>query len=185
MRHTFTIDGAAGQWVTVHWEFDTHPLRYAVPWVGRPVKLSLLNMNTSAFVDVTAVSLRDAQGVELIRNGRFSAGTDNWVPTTDSHLAWHAKNLPLHLLVELGLVGLALFALLVARGMIAAASEAFSGDLFAMTVLAALAGMLTVGLTDSLIDAPRIATLFFLLLEMGFLAGLRSADLAGSTGRMK
>lgn len=171
VRNTFAISGPAGQWVNVHWDLDTQPLRYALRWVGRPVQLSLLNPNALAYVDVTSVSLRDAHGVELVRNGDFSAGTDNWLATTDSHLAWHAKNLPLHVLVELGLVGLALFVLLVVRAIIAATRAALLGDLFAVAVLAALAGMLTVGLTDSLIDAPRIAMQFFLLLEVGLLVG--------------
>jgi hypothetical protein len=43
------------------------------------------------------------------------------------------------------------------------------GDLFSATLLAALGGFLLVGLTESLFDGPRVTTLFFLLLFVGFL----------------
>jgi hypothetical protein len=43
------------------------------------------------------------------------------------------------------------------------------GDLFSATLLAALGGLLLVGLTESLFDGPRVTTLFFLLLFLGLL----------------
>ena len=41
---------------------------------------------------------------------------------------------------------------------------AWRGDLFSATLLSALCGFMLVGLFDSLFDAPRLTTLFFLLL---------------------
>jgi glycopeptide antibiotics resistance protein len=166
---TVTIDTPPGQWASVRRQLDTHGLQHAAPWPGRPVKLTLYNPNQSASVDVTSVSLRDTADRELVGNGTFSAGTDLWFFTTDSHLAWHAKMLPLHVFVELGAVGLLLFGALILRGMLPAGFRAVKGDVFAAAVLASLVGMFTVGLTDSLIDAPRIATMLFLLLEIGAL----------------
>jgi hypothetical protein len=43
------------------------------------------------------------------------------------------------------------------------------GDLFSATLLAALGGYLLTGLTESFFDGPRVTTLFFLLLFLGWL----------------
>ncbi len=175
---TVAISGPSNQWRTIHRELDTNELEYATRFTGRPVKLSLYNPNPAAYVDVTSVSLRDAESRELIANGTFSSGTDRWFFTTDSHLAWHAKSLPLHVFIELGIVGLLLFSMLIFRGMFGASRRAIDGDVFSASLLASLCGMTAVGLTDSLIDAPRIATLLYLLILIGLIVGSSQSESA-------
>ena len=86
--------------------------------------------------------------------------------TSDDHLAWHAKSLPLHVYFEQGALGLAAWALFVALGAARLVVRA-RREPAAAAVLAALAGFLAVGVLDSLIDAPRFLLLFMLLAGTG------------------
>jgi hypothetical protein len=136
------------------------------PHAARPAVLSLANPQAGTVVEVDDVSLRDPAGRELIDNGSFAAAGDRWFPTSDDHLAWHAKSLPLHVYFEQGLLGLAAWTLVcllaVARLAVRARDEPA-----AAAGLAALAGFLAVGVFDSLIDAPRFFLLFLLLACVG------------------
>jgi hypothetical protein len=49
------------------------------------------------------------------------------------------------------------------------ATRMLRGDFFSATLLAALAGFLLIGVTESLFDGPRVTTLFFLLVFLGWL----------------
>src|SRR5439155_21140832 len=65
-------------------------------------------------VDIDDVAVRVADGKNLITNGDFSEGMSRWFFTSDrDHLPWHAKNLALNVLLDQGLLGLALFAILI------------------------------------------------------------------------
>lgn len=133
---------------------------------GIPPRLATfsVSMNSRTQVDVDAFELVDSQLRPLLRNGDFEQGNDFWFFTSDrDHLPWHAKNLFVHTYVEQGLLGLV--------ALVLALSTAFARLLrrptrlhpFAPNLLAALVGVTTVGLVDSLIDIPRI-TLFLTLL---------------------
>jgi hypothetical protein len=136
-------------------------------WRRRPVQLSLYNPDPGTVVDVDNVRLLDDQGRDLIANGDFERGGDDWFFKAGDHLPWHVKNLWVHLLFEQGWVGLILFnvILLVSLGRLARAG--WQGNSRAYVLLAALAGLLTVGMFDSLLDAPRLATLLCLLVLVG------------------
>jgi len=51
------------------------------------------------------------------------------------------------------------------------ARRALRGDLLATAPLAALAGLLVVGMFDSLLDVPRLTLLIYLLLFLSMVAG--------------
>ncbi len=69
----------------------------------------------AASVEVDNVSLIDASGRSLLTNGDFSSGMQRWFFSSDrSHLPWHIKNMPLHVLFDQGLAGLALLLSVVA-----------------------------------------------------------------------
>lgn len=128
------------------------------------VAFSVAN-DSRAILDVDDISVIDGQGRFLIENGDFAAHSDFWFFSSDRHhLPWHAKNLWLHYYVEQGLFGLialsALFSLAMWRGLRAALSR--PGLMLPMT--GGLIGFAVVGMFDSLVDAPRVATIFFLLL---------------------
>lgn len=139
---------------------------------GRPLfALAVATQNTE--LALTGLSLRGQDGRELLRNGDFSQGLERWLPTSERHhLPWHAKNIGLHLMYEQGLVGLllalALVGLAIGRLSLGSASE----HPLAPALLAALVGFGFVGLFDSLLDAPRVAFLFYTLLLLSL--GLRA-----------
>lgn len=150
---------------------------YAMPidsaWLGAgswllraPVQLELAASGTaiSSAIDVDNISLRGADGVERISNGQFTQANDAWFFSSDHHhLPWHIKNLLLQLYIEGGLCSvLAMLGLLVlACGRLL--RQAATGHTHA-AALAAILSFLVVGLFDSLLDVPRIALLFYLLL---------------------
>lgn len=141
-------------------------------WLERPVKLSMFNQDAKTLIDVDNVALLDAHGNDLIRNGDFSRGMQRWFFSTDSHLAWHVKNLFVHVLFEQGWIGLAAFLLLLAATLTNLLQRA-ARDALAVTLLVAIVAFLVVGLVDSLIDEPRLDFLFFWLLSIALVSGGR------------
>jgi len=107
----------------------------------------------------------DGQLRPLLRNGDFERGVDFWFFSSDrDHLPWHAKNVFVHTYVEQGLLGLAalLLALLVAVVHLLRLPTRLHP--LAPILLAALVGVATVGLVDSLLDMPRITLMIMLVL---------------------
>ena len=159
---------------------DSGPLG-AGGWLLRaPVQLELAASGTalSSVIEVDNVSLRGPGGEELLANGQFSGANNGWFFSSDHHhLPWHIKNLALHLLVETGWCGaLSMLGLLVLAALrVRDGALAMPGQAGAIAVAAALAGFLTVGVFDSLLDVPRIALLFHLLLLGALLRPPRGA----------
>ena len=132
--------------------------------------------------EVDNLRLEDAAGHRLLENGDFSAGGAHWFFSSDRiHMPWHMKNLFLHQLVEQGVVGALLLAALVAAALLRLAVGAARREPLAPPLAAALVGFLLIGVGDSLLDAPRIAFLFYLLLMAALT--LPAARPAGSTAR--
>ncbi len=130
--------------------------------------------------EILSLRLTDADGRALLRNGDFRDGTQWWFFSSDrSHLAYHAKNLWLQTFLEQGVPGLlaisvagllALSWLLVGPG---------SRHPLAPPIATGLVGFGVVAAFDSVIDAPRLATLCLLML--GLALSLRAPP-AGETG---
>lgn len=138
----------------------------------RPAVLALStnNTNSSGSVEIADVRLEDASGHSLLQNGSFAHGMDYWFYTSDRHhLPWHAKNMWLHVYFEQGAIGLILFSLLGLAAALALLDRMRRGDDSAPMLLAALTGVVAVGLFDSLIDFTRIAVLVFLLLWLSLM----------------
>lgn len=128
----------------------------------RPVRLSLRNPGRAP-LDLKGVSLIGPDGVDLVRNRSFAQGMDHWTFTSDNHLAWHAKSLPLGTLIEMGAFGLAALAAVLLLGVWTAARAAASGQVDGAAFLAALCAFAAVGSIDTLIDVPRFSMLLLLL----------------------
>ena len=133
----------------------------AWPW-RRNVRFTLHHAG-GAVIDVDRVSLKTADGRELLDNGGFEHGADRWSFTSDDHLAWHVKNFPLTALLETGLLGVLAFAGLIGLALVRGARAAWAADARAAVPLAALIGLLGLGFFDSVIDAPRFLLLLGLL----------------------
>lgn len=146
-----------GAWRAVRSDFA---LSVRQGWSGPPIVFELAADAGIGTIDIGAVSLRDASH-ELVRNGDFARGFDYWFFTSDRfHLPWHIKNMMVNALFETGWIGAAaLLTLLVcfARYLGQAPQQPGRSIYFA-----SLAGVLTVGLFDSVFDTPRLTLAFFL-----------------------
>jgi len=171
------LDSLRCQWQVVAVPADGawHPQSIAIDsgvvgsggwFMRRPAELSLYNETEGTLIDVDGVQLQTESGERLIRNGDFSAGGDYWFFKTHGHLPWHIKNLWVEILFEQGWFGSISFLVLLAVVVGRLAPALWRGDRLAGVLLAAIAGFLSVGLFGSLFDAPRIATLFFLLVVL-------------------
>jgi O-antigen ligase len=159
-----------GQWQRHEIRIQTDRFGPPGSLLQRPVKLSMFNQDKATLIDVDNVALLDDAGRNLVRNGDFSKGMQRWFFSTDSHLAWHAKNLFIHVLFEQGWIGLGAFVLLLAVAGLTLLRRA-GHDAMALTLFISLASFLIVGLVDSLIDEPRLAFLFFWLLAIALVSG--------------
>jgi O-antigen ligase len=172
-------DRATGRgWVRFEQRVDTQDLGAGAWPLGRPVKLSLTNSGRTGHVDVDNVSLIRADGTETIANGSFSAGMDHWLFTADDFWPWHIENLFLHTFFEQGLVGLVVLLALVAVGS-GRLLSARRVDGLQAAFLSAIAGLLAMGTLNTVINAPRPALVFFLLLFAGLLAPYQREARAG------
>ncbi|WP_300450750.1 O-antigen ligase [Accumulibacter sp.] len=126
-------------------------------------------------VEIDNLSLRDAAGRELLRNGNFSAGLSHWFFGVRHHyLPWHIDSLFLETLLEQGATGLLLLLALLAMVFANLLCGAGRNHVLAPYLLAALSAGLAVGVFSSLLDMPRSAFLFFLLLSCGLVVDGRS-----------
>ena len=140
----------------------------AQSWLHRPpVELFFHHPGKVGVVDIDNVRLIGADGRDVLCNGNFSAGSDCWFFKTHSHLPWHIKNVWAHVWFEQGWLGLIAFTGLVLLALSRLGREAWRGHRLAWAWLASLVGLLTVGMFDSLLDAPRLATLFVALMLLG------------------
>lgn len=155
--------------------------RYRTKLVGAPLNRELLGrlrfkvfsiglVSHSAKVDIDDIVIYDGSGTSLLANGDFSDNMAHWFMTSDrDHMPWHTKSLPVNLLVDQGIVGLAIFALLTvfALGKMLACRHVNSG--IAPYVVAGVTGYLIVGLFDSLLDVPRLSFAYYFLILTCFL----------------
>ena len=137
----------------------------------RPVVLSI-HTSGAAAVDLASIQLLDAQGRALLRNGQFQQGMDHWYFSSDQHLAWHTKSLPLAIWFDQGLLGLLSMGTLLALALGRSARQAWRGADQAAPVLLALAGFAIIGAVDTLIDTPRFLMLWLLLCGLAADPGL-------------
>lgn len=137
-----------------------------------PTQLEISAAGGNAVLDVANLSLTElASGRELLSNGAFAQGNNRWFFSSDhSHFPWHIKNFGVNLLFEMGWAGVAAMTLLLLTLVGQLLRRSLRGELSAGIYLASLAGVMAVGLFDSIFDVPRLTLLFFLIL---FAAALR------------
>lgn len=164
-----TVQPTGGQWQALKLGFEPKPLAADAWYAPRFVVLSLSSETSARPIDIDEVSLTDASGREYVHNGGFEQGMERWFFSSDmNHLPWHAKSLPVHLLVEQGILGLAAVALLGLAALWRLVAGKARDHVLAPALAAAVMGFLVVGLIDSLFDMPRVAWLFHFLLLVTF-----------------
>ena len=151
-------------------------------WRKRPLVLAVTNSGKRPRSICATFRYRRA-GVDLVRNGDFAQGGARWNFAADDHLPWHIFNLWVELLFEQGVLGIVAFALAIGVAVAHVARAAASGDWFDAAVFAAIIGFLTIGFSESLLDGPRIATLFFLVVIAAFVR--RTDGRRGAVRRLK
>ena len=100
----------------------------------------------------------------MLFNGGFSNGLARWFPAAQSYfLPWHSDSLYLEVLIERGIAGLLVLALLVLWSLVRLLSGSGRALWLAPYLAASLSGALAIGVVSSVMDVPRVAFLLFLL----------------------
>lgn len=136
-------------------------------WLKRPVELSVFAQRDR--IEISNVSATDRSGRQLLANGDFSRGLDRWVFTDDSHVAWRMLNEYLMLFFETGAIGVIAYLILAGSAMVGALRASAGPAAAGSAIAGGVAAFLVSGLFDNVLEAPRIATLFFLLCICGML----------------
>ncbi len=144
------------------------------PWYWpRLIAFSVAVGTPGGVIEIADLDLRDARGTPLLANGDFSQEMSRWFFSSDrNHLPWHMKNLGLHVLFDQGEVGLALFGAMLLLALWRTSLGQGRDHPLAPALAGSIVGFLGVGAFDSLIDAPRIAFMFYVVLA--FALGLRA-----------
>jgi hypothetical protein len=130
----------------------------------RPTKLTFfISGAPTSGVDVGSVSLKDAAGRELLRNGDFAHGADEWFWSEDGHWQWHTANLAVNILFDQGWFGLLAVGALVWVTIARLLRQLLAGDEVAAVYLASIVGFLVTGITVSTFDQPRLSFAFYLI----------------------
>jgi O-antigen ligase len=178
--HELAPSTAGSGWSRVSIDMPTGRLGLGGHWPHRPVKLSLHHPGTRAPADVDDVSLRAADGRELITNGDFSRGVERWLLVTDQHLAWHIDQQWLETFFAQGALGvLAVVVLLIGVARVLGPAVV-AGEPWATALAGGLLAFLTVGLLGSTVDTAQLSMLFYV---GTFLAALLSEPVGGGGSR--
>lgn len=150
----------------------------APPWFApRLGMLSIAVLNNTAAVDMKGLGLVATGTGQLLSNSDFSAGLARWFPAAQYYfLPWHADSLFVELLVERGLVALALTAGLLALVLRRLMRRPFGEKTVAWAFFASVCGAVAVGSFSSVLDVPRTGFLFFLLLVFSLLFARQPAS---------
>jgi O-antigen ligase len=124
----------------------------------------LVHNNSDVAIRISHIQLL-GHGRDLVVNGDFNAGSDRWILISDfEHLSWHLKNLYLQIFFEGGTIWLAVFLLVFGVAIVRAIRSAHARIPLGPGIAGALGGFAVVGLTGSLLDNPRPAFLFYVVL---------------------
>ena len=157
-----------GAWQTVSLPLSGGPLPQDEGYAPRFTVFSLSAEGALQPMEVREISLRDASGRELLDNRSFERGGARWFFSSDrNHMPWHAKNMAVHLLFEQGYFGLAALVVLSVAALARLTLGRARRHPLAPALAGALLGFWVVGGVDSLLDMPRVATLFLLLTAVG------------------
>jgi hypothetical protein len=132
-------------------------------------------LGPAAFIDVDNLSIVDARGRQLLANGGFSEGMSQWFfSSRHDFLSWHVDSLFLEVLIDQGVVGLSLLLALLAMAFANLLRGPGGDHVLAPYLLSALLACLVVGVFSSLLDMPRSAFLFYLLLSCALFLNRRA-----------
>lgn len=160
----------AGDWISVQAVIPAAGLGRAAlgGLLHRPVELSVYGQQGHT-LDVRDIALADDNGRPLLANGDFSHGLDRWLFTDDSHVSWRMLNEYLMLFFETGILGLLSYCALALTALIGAAKAIRTGAVEGAAVAGSVMAFLISGMFDNVLEAPRLATMFFLVCWCGLI----------------
>jgi len=135
----------------------------------RPVELSFGALGRATSFQLAAIRLVAPNRDQLVQNGDFRAGTARWYFTDDFHSAWRMFNQFLMLLFEQGSLGVLAHIVLVGAALFGFWRAILAGNRAAAAPAGAIAAFFCAGLLEAPLEAPRLATLFYLLCFAGLL----------------
>jgi hypothetical protein len=139
------------------------------PWYApKLVSFSIATDTAQGVVDIDKIELIGADGKSLVDNGDFSQGMQRWFFSSDrNHMPWHIKSVLMNVLFDQGIVGLGLFLLMGIAALWRVALGSAKDHPLGPAIAGGLVGFVVVGLFDSLVDVPRLAFIFYLVLLLG------------------
>jgi len=169
------------------WQHVTEPLDgkdlTGGPWYAPRLGFFSIALESAGVADVDNFSLVRGDGRNLLANGNFSSDMAHWFFTSDHyHLPWHIKNIFLNVLFDQGWVGLLIFILLGGGALWRLILGGARGHVAAPYLASSLVWALVVGGFDSLLDVPRLAFLFYLLVLLSLMLNGSAAPVARASG---
>jgi len=166
--NSFALHRLPGQWQTLAQTIYSKQVGsgrwIAGFFVKRPTRLTFFVSNApQSGVDVSGLSLKDMGGHELLRNGDFSRGSDNWFWAVDRDLQWHTLNSTIDILFSQGWFGLFAVGSFLCITFVSLARQIAKRDSYSALFLASLTGFVINGTTVSTFDQPRLVLAFYLV----------------------
>lgn len=164
----FALLPQADRWQTLSRPIQTKSVGSGRYFAGlffkRPTKLTFfISGAPTGGVDVGEVSLKDAAGRELLRNGDFARGADEWFWSEDGHWQWHTADLAVNILFDQGWFGLLAVGALIWVTVARLLRQILAGDELSAVFLASIVGFVVTGVTVSTFDQPRLSFAFYLI----------------------
>lgn len=151
------------EWEQLKWDFNSGNLGKN-GWADWPVTLQVHNYGKSP-VELDFIELRTTDGEQLVENANFDNHLESWFWTSDfEHLPWHSKQLFIHIWLEQGWVGLALFLVLLGYGLVRQIKQFCAGESVPIAIIPAIIGINSLGITDTFIDEPQVSLFVFAIL---------------------
>lgn len=159
------IKGKKGEWQELRVELKGKTVRRGNWYAPKLIVFSMAMESHGGFAQLDDLTLTGADGQQMLTNGDFSEGMARWFFSSDRHhMPWHIKSVYMNVLFDQGIVGLSLWGLLVVGAVWRTTVGSARKQPLAPALAASLVGFGVVGLFDSLLDVPRVAWLFYLLL---------------------
>jgi hypothetical protein len=159
------LKASPGKWQSIEVELGGASVQRGPWYAPKLIAFSVAMSTLGGQADLDNISLIRNDGRELLSNGDFEDELAHWFFSSDrNHLPWHIKSVFMHVLFDQGIVGLVLWSLLLAGALARLTIGRTKAHPLAPAVVASLVGFATVGLFDSLLDVPRVATLYYWML---------------------
>ncbi|WP_210544204.1 hypothetical protein [Rhodoferax sp. PAMC 29310] len=158
------VKGSAGAWQNIEVPLNGKGVSRGAWYAPKLVAFSMAVESRGGIAQIDDVALTGADGEQQLANGGFSEGMAHWFFSSDRyHMPWHIKSMVMNVLFDQGIVGLTLWGLLLVGAIWRTSFGRARQNPLAPALAAGLAGFFVVGLFDSLLDVPRVAWLYYML----------------------